>query len=380
MILNTYRAVFRAPGTAAFCAAGFVMRIPIAIYPLGLVLLISTRTGHYGFAGALAGTYVYANGLGNPMLARLVDRYGQSRVLLPASAVHMAGVAAICILAETDSPQWTLVFPTAICGFAFLSVGSLVRARWSMVLAGRPELTTAYSLESTLDEVIFTAGPLIATVIATQVSAVLGLALAAVLVGTGAVWLRRQHGTEPPPHPKDAPRRASAMRHRGMTLLILAAVGASGGVLAAMAFGSAVAGFAYGSRPWRASVLRRFRLQAIAFGALPVLFLAAVNVPVLAVCAFVVGIGIAPLLITAFGLVEQIVPGAALTEGMAWLITGISMGFGAASALVGRIADTSGARVAFSVTIGSGVLVAVVGLALYRLLSRQPESQPLAVG
>jgi MFS family permease len=158
------------------------------------------------------------------------------------------------------------------------------------------------------------------------------------------------------------------------------ATGASGAMLAAMAFGSAVAGFTYGSRPWRASVLRRFRLQAIAFGALPVLFLAAANLPVLAVCAFVVGLGIAPLLITAFGLVEQIVPGAALTEGMAWLITGISMGFGAASALVGRIADTSGARVAFSVAIGSGVLVAVVGLALYRLLSRQPESQPLAVG
>jgi len=98
------------------------------------------------------------------------------------------------------------------------------------------------------------------------------------------------------------------------------------------------------------------------------------------VCAFVVGLGIAPLLITAFGLVEQIVPGAALTEGMAWLITGISMGFGAASALVGRIADTSGARVAFSVTIGSGVLVAVLGVALHRVLSRQPESQPLPVG
>lgn len=400
-MLNAYRVVFRAPGTAAFCSAGFVMRIPIAIYPLGLVLLISTRTGHYGFAGLLAGTYVYANGLGSPILARLVDRYGQSRVLLPASAAHMAGVAAICVLAETKSPQWTLLLPTAVCGFAYLSVGSLVRARWSKALAGRPELTTAYSLESTLDEVIFTVGPLIATVVATQVSAVLGLALAAVLVGTGAVWLRRQRGTEPSPHPKDAPPRASAMRHRGMTLLVLAAVGmggvfasaevtmvaycgqhgatgASGAVIAAMAFGSALAGFWYGTRPWRASMLRRFRLQALAFGALPMLFLAAVNVPVLALCAFVVGFGIAPLLITAFGLVEQIVPGAALTEGMAWLITGISLGFGATSALVGRIADTSGARVAFSVTIGSGVLVAVLGLALYRALSA--ESQPVAVG
>src|SRR6266496_6333245 len=230
-MLSTYRAVFRAPGSAAFCAAGFVMRIPIALYPIGLVLLISTRTGHYGFAGLLGGAYVVSNGIGNPVLARVVDRYGQSRVLVPASVVHVGALAVVCVLAQARAAQWTLVAPVVVGGFAYLSVGSLVRARWSTVLAGRPELTTAYSLESTLDEVIFTAGPLIATVVATQVSAVLGLALAAVLVGTGAVWLRRQHGTEPPPHPKDAPRRASAMRHRGMTLLILAAVG-MGGVFA----------------------------------------------------------------------------------------------------------------------------------------------------
>jgi MFS family permease len=401
LILDTYRAVFRAPGTAAFCAAGFLMRIPIAIYPLGLVLLISTRTGHYGFAGLLAGTYVYANGLGSPVLARLVDRYGQSRVLLPASLAHMCAVAAICLMAESDSPQWTLLIPTAVCGFAYLSVGSLVRARWSMALAGRPELTTAYSLESTLDELIFTVGPLIATVVATQVSPVLGLALAAVLVGSGALWLRRQPATEPPPYPAGSPRRSSAMRHRGMTLLVLAAAamggvfasaevtmvafcgqhgatGVSGAVLASMAFGSAVAGFGYGARPWRADVLRRFRLQAIAFGVLPVIFLTAVNVPVLAVCAFVVGLGIAPLLITAFGLIERIVPGAALTEGISLLISGISVGFGLASAVVGRIADAHGARVAFSVTIASGVLVAVLGLALYRLLSPESQPQPVA--
>jgi MFS family permease len=139
-----------------------------------------------------------------------------------------------------------------------------------------------------------------------------------------------------------------------------------------------VAGFGYGARPWRADVLRRFRLQAIAFGVLPVIFLTAVNVPVLAVCAFVVGLGIAPLLITAFGLIERIVPGAALTEGISLLISGISVGFGLASAVVGRIADAHGARVAFSVTIASGVLVAVLGLALYRLLSPESQPQPVA--
>jgi len=93
-LLSTYRAAFRVPGSTAFCAAAFIMRFSIAVYPIGLVLLISLRTGHYTFAGVLSGIYVFANGAGNPVLARLVDRYGQSRVLLPASAVHVAAVVA----------------------------------------------------------------------------------------------------------------------------------------------------------------------------------------------------------------------------------------------------------------------------------------------
>lgn len=403
-MLGTYRAVFRAPGTAAFCAAGFVMRMPIAIYPIGLVLLISTRTGHYGFAGLLSGAFVLANGVGNPILARLVDRHGQSRILLPATGVHVAGIAAVCLLAKLHTPQWTLLIPAAVAGFAWLAVGSLIRARWSMVLAGRPELTTAYSLESTLDEVIFTVGPLIATVIATQVNAILGLLLGGALAAVGALWLQPQRHTEPPPHPAGSPKHRSAVRYPGMALMTLAAAfmgavfasaevsmiafcgqhhrtGLSGLVVACFAFGSGVAGLFYGARTWRAGLPHRFLVQSLIFAVLPVLFLAAVNVPALAVCAFVVGLGIAPMLITGFGLVAEIVPSPALTEGMAWLTTGLSIGYGAASAAVGRIADTHGARVAFSVTIASGVLVGVLALTLHRRVAAPVvEPQPAAVG
>jgi MFS family permease len=403
-VLGGYRAVFRVPGTAAFCAAGFVMRMPIAIYPIGLVLLISTRTGQYSFAGLLSGAYVLAGGAGNPILARLVDRYGQSRILMPASAVHVAGIAAVCLLARLHSPRWTLLVPAAVAGFGLLAVGSLVRTRWSLVLAGRPELATAFSLESTLDEVIFTVGPLIATAIATQVNAVVGLLLGAALVAVGAVWLQPQRATEPPAHPAGSPRHRSAARHRGMGLMTLAAcgmgavfasaevtmiafcgqhhrTGASGLVVACLAFGSGVSGFFYGARTWRASLVRRFVAQALVFAMLPVLFLAAANVPVLAVCAFVVGLGIAPMLITAFGVIAELVPSTALTEGMAWLTTGLSLGYGVASAAVGRIADAHGARVAFSVTIGAGMLVGVLALTLHRRIARPVvEARPVAVG
>ena len=403
-MLSTYRAAFRVPGSAAFCAAAFIMRFSIAVYPIGLVLLISTRTGHYTFAGLLSGIYVFANGLGNPVLARLVDRYGQSRVLLPASAVHVGGAGTIIVLAQERAPDWALIPPTVVCGFAYLAVGSLVRARWSYVLVGRPELSTAYSLESTLDEVIFTAGPLLAVVVATQLDPVLVFVFGAALVAIGTVWLRRQRATEPPAHEVGTPRHGSALRYRGMPLLVLAAVGMgavfasaevtmvafcsqhgatglAGVVLACLAFGSGVAGFGYGSRTRAGNVLGRFRRQSLVFAVLPLLFLAAVNIPVLAVLAFVVGLGIAPTLITSFSLIEGIVPGGALTEGMSWLVTGLSIGYGAAAALVGRVADADGARVAFSVTIGSGLLVGAVALALHaQLRERAVESQAAVVG
>jgi MFS family permease len=135
-------------------------------------------------------------------------------------------------------------------------------------------------------------------------------------------------------------------------------------VLAAIAVGSAASGLVYGAIGWRTSVLDRFRVQSVSFALLPILLLAATSVPVLAVCAFVFGLGVAPALITMFGLVQQIVPARALTEGLSWIGTGLNVGYGAGAAVVGGIADAHGARAAFLVVIGSALPVGVIGLLL----------------
>jgi MFS family permease len=406
-VLAPYRTLFRVSGAPRLAAAAFVMRAPIAIYPIGLVLIVSARTGHYGFAGVLSGVYVIANGVGNPTLARLADRVGQRRLLVPASAVHLAAVLALAACFELRWPDWVALSLTVVAGFAYLSVGSLVRARWSYRLAGRPELSTAYSVESTLDEIIFVLGPLIATLIATQLQPELVLYLGGALVIGGAVWLAADRVTEPPRRTTGSAAPASALRTRGMPTLALYAAamgvvfssaevtmvafcgqhghrGLSGAPLAAFAFGSAVAGFGYGARHWRADLLDRFRLQAIVFGLLTATFLLAINIPVLVACAFVAGFGIAPALITAFGLTERLVPNASLTEGLAWLITGLSVGYGAGAALVGRIADAHGARTAFLVTLGAGLTMAALGAGLHHALSgtsamTRVESEPADV-
>jgi len=177
----------------------------------------------------------------------------------------------------------------------------------------------------------------------------------------------------------------SALRSRGMIPLTVASVGMgavfasaevsmiafcgqhghrpwSGFVLAAIAAGSGLSGFLYGAIRWRADVLRRFRLQSVVFAVLPCALFAATSVPVLAGGAFILGIGIAPALITVFGLIQQIVPARALTEGMAWIATGLNVGYGAGAALVGGIADAHGARAAFVVVVASSMSVGVLGL------------------
>ena len=387
-MFSGYRAVFRAPGSAAFCAASFVMRMPIAMYPIGIVLIISARSGHYGFAGVLSACYTFGAAVGMPTLAVLIDRLGQRRLILPSTIVHIAAVVTTAVLVRTSTPDWLLVFPTVVFGFTFLSVGSLVRARWAAALDDGAQLTTAMSLESVLDEVIFVVGPLIATVLATQTVPVAVLYVAGGLVAVGAIWLATLRTTEPAVHPKDPDGRGFALSAPGMWLLTVATVpvgavfasaevsavafsgqhghrGLSGVALACIAAASALSGLIYGSRRRRGDLVGQFRKQATVFAVLPFVLLAAVNMPTLFVVDFLLGLGIAPALIAAFGLASYLVPARSLTEGLTWITTGLSAGYGIGAALVGTIADQHGARTAFLVVIGSALLVGVLGWAVH---------------
>ena len=397
-MLDRYRSVFRIPGAAAFSAASFVLRMPIAIYPIGIVLIISARDGRYGFAGVLTAWYIFGNALSTPLLSVLVDRHGQRRIMLPTAAVHVVAVVALVVLLRTDASNWLLTGPAVLLGLSYLSVGSLVRARWSVQLDGRPELATALSVESVLDELIFVIGPLVATVLATRSDPIVVLYVGVALVAGGSLWLASLRATEPPAHPRADTGHVSALRCRGMVVLTVATVamgatfasaevsmvaycgqhgqrGLSGVVLAGIALGSGVSGLAYGAIEWRSDLLTRFRTQAIVFAVLPFVLFATVNVPVLAAAGFVLGLGIAPALITAFGLIQQIVPARALTEGLSWVSTGLNVGYGAGAALIGGIADHHGARAAFLVVVGSSVAVGLLGLLLHaRLDSARTES------
>src|SRR3954447_9852703 len=197
-VTSPYRRVLSIPGAVAFSFCGLVARLPISMTSLGVVLLVSARTGSYSVAGGVSAAYVAASAVGAVPLARLVDRRGQSVVLGPAVTLSVAALAMLMVAVERGWPTpWAHVF-AALSGLAMPNVGAAVRARWAYVVEERSLLDTAFALEAVNDEVVFVVGPALTTFLATSVDPLPGLvaAGAAAFVGTWAFVAQR--ATSPP--------------------------------------------------------------------------------------------------------------------------------------------------------------------------------------
>src|SRR5262249_43957245 len=86
----------------------------------------------------------------------------------------------------------------ALAGCTLPSVGSMVRARWSVLLAGTGRLHTAVSLEAVADEIIFVVGPAFVTLLATAVYPAPGGGAALAMGVAGPLLFAAQRRTEPP--------------------------------------------------------------------------------------------------------------------------------------------------------------------------------------
>src|SRR6202042_3682998 len=132
-----------------------------------------------------------------PRLARLVDSHGQRRILLPLLAVFVLSTAGLITAVELRLPTWAFFAPGAIAGATMPSLGAMVRARWSVLLAGSPRLHAAFSFESVADELCFILGPAAVTLLATEAFPAFGVGVAAVLCLVGTLWFAAERGTEP---------------------------------------------------------------------------------------------------------------------------------------------------------------------------------------
>jgi len=388
---NPYREIFAAPGARSFALAGLISRLPFSMMGIGIITMLVQSGQGYGLAGMVAAIYALAAALLAPQISRLVDRYGQSRVLPLATTICVAGIAALLACAHFDAPNWTLCVFAAAAG-CIPSMPAMTRARWTLIFRGKPELNTAFSLESVLDEMAFIVGPPISVGLSVALFPEAGPLIAAIMLVIGVTIFVLQKETEPPVQPAEDRQSGSVLRHVTLFIPILALLGmgvivgtvdvvsvafaeaagrpvAASLVLSLYALGSCLAGLAFGAVKLGVPLPRLFLICALATAATVVPLFLAQGVFSLAGLMFISGLFFAPSMIVAMRLGEAIVPPSQLTEGLTWMTTGLGIGVAGGAAMAGAVVERFGVQAGFGVAVAAGVIIFVVATLGYRPLS-----------
>jgi MFS family permease len=393
---NPYREIFRAPGTVGFAAAGFVARLPIAMVPMGLVAMLSQTHGEYWLAGAASAVFALTNALISPQVSRLVDRHGQRRILVPATIVSV--IAFVLLLGATywRWPSWTL-FAFAIAAAVMPSMPAMIRARWSEIYRNTPQLNTAFAFESIADEVLYMTGSVLSVGLSVAWFPEAGPLMATLFLAIGTALFVVQTSTEPRVHPANKTQGASALSSRPLQIITFAliALGALFGtaevtvialakafgmpaaasfILAGYAGGSLVVGLVFGLLKLKSSLAQQFAFANLVAAATTLPLLLITNIPMLALFLFLAGASISPTLITAFGLIEQRIPAAKLTEGITWAVTGIGIGMAIGSFASGYVIDAFGPASGFWVSVVAGATALITVMLGYRILAGRDQA------
>lgn len=374
---NPYREIFRAPGAKGFSAAGFFARLPIAMAPIGIVAMLSQTHGEYWLAGAVSATFALTNAAVAPQISRLVDRKGQSSVLVPATIISVIAFAILIIATNQRWPAWTL-FLSAFLAAAMPSIPAMMRARWTEIFRDRPELNTAFAFESAADELVYIAGASLSVGLAVSLFPEAGTMISTASLALGTFAFLLQRSTEPKVRSfESGSRQHSAIRLRSVQIITVALIfvgstfataevsavaitkelgqpEAASLVIGVYAIGSFVVGLLLGAINPKMPLQRQLLIavSVLALTALPLLF-ASTTVSLLAFAVFLSGVAISPIFITAFGLIERRVPESMLTEGVTWVMTGIGIGMALGAFISGWVIDNFGPSNGFWVSIAA---------------------------
>ncbi len=240
-------------------------------------------------------------------------------------------------------------------------------------------------------------GPILVTVLATAIDPAAGLGTAIAAGLAGSLALAAQRATEPPAS-RLASRGTTAVRMPwgvlGPLFVTAVALGvvfggsevatvafadelgrkvASGPLLALLALGSMLAGFASGLVRWRWSTPARVRAGMTTLAVLLVPLPFVDGLALMGLFLFLAGFAVAPTLIAAVAWIEEAVPPGRLTEGISVVTTGLYVGLAPGAALVGAVVDRHGASASYWVPVGAAVVGASAGLATALVPSLAPQ-------
>ncbi|MCY0919421.1 MFS transporter [Streptomyces sp. H27-G5] len=356
----TYGAVLGSRHVVRLLGGTLTGRLPNSMVPVGLVLWITDGGGSLAFAGLLAALYGLASGLSQPVKGRLMDRQGQTRVSAPAVLLNAGCLAALPLIGAGGHPAAL----TAVVGFAGLVTPPLeagLRALWPTVLPDLGRRRVVQALDTGSQGLLYIAGPLLASWLATAYGpdTALTATAALTLVGTAVVLTAAPSQAWRPA--ADGETGSERLLSAGLTLLFTALAGTgfafgamnvwsagmaathglamlSGVLPAAFSTGSLLGSLIYARRAWPGPTSTQLITTSALFllGWTPLL---AQPGPRTAIALTAIpGLFFTLIITNGFHTVDVLAPASRTTEAYAWLILSVGTGQAAGTALAAALA------------------------------------------
>lgn len=375
-----YRDVLRTAGVGRIIAAQLLARFPTGMTSLGILLHVHHITGSYGQAGLVLAATSIGQAVAGPVTSRWMGRWGMRRVLTLTMLVCAAALTTIALLPAALPIYMVLGL---VAGLSTPPVQPAVRTIYPKLVNSR-QLGSLFSLDASLQEIIWILAPVLITFVATQAGTTPGLLLIVAILLVGGIWfiLSPEVGRVRIPRSK---RRFGTVLARPAVLLatvmgflligacsaveagVVAAFGhgglEAGLVLAVFSLGSLGGGLVSGSIPIGRWTMAR-RLAIVTAGLALAVF--SLNVWWISGSLVLAGIGIAPALAVISAMTTASVRFSDTAEAFGWVGTGQLIGAAAGSAIAGFLIDGSGAPGA-AIT---AVVFAAVGLVVATVFAR----------
>ncbi|MEV4129931.1 MFS transporter [Nocardia sp. NPDC049707] len=376
-----YRAVLGVRHVARLLCGTLIGRMPTGMAPIAILLLVRAEDGSLVLAGILAALFGLASALGQPVLGRLVDQRGQTRVLVGAvTAATTAFLVLPCISPLHHPVLAALAVITAGLSTPPLEAG--LRALWPVLLPDPGQQRVALSLDTSTQGLVFIVGPLLAAGCSAAVGPHAAIAATAALGLLGAAMVVSAEPSRTWSPTAQQVHWSGPLRVPGLRVLLAALTGTGvalgavnvlalnaaernhagwlAGVLpTALSVGSLLGGLLYGRRFLPGPPVAHLVTAATGFtvGWLPLLQDPA---PYAAVAfAVLPGLFLAPLLTASFLTVGSFAPPGESTEAFAWLIACIGIGQSASTTLA-SLAATAGPLACVAIPLAGAAITLVL--------------------
>jgi hypothetical protein len=382
-VIARYRALLSVPGFARLLVSAVVGRLPSGMFSLALLLFVREHTSSFLAAGVAVGAFSLAGAAVGPLLGALVDRAGQTRVLAPSAAAQGGVLVILVLVARAGAGAAVLVALAALAGAVQPPIAGCVRALWAHVSTDEQSLETAYALDATTQEVIWTLGPLLVGSTAALVSPAAAVLACASITICGTAFFAASKLSSGWRAPARERARGGALASHGLRALLGTVVPAgvvigavevglpalavqhgarlsAGPLLALFSVGSMAGGLLYSAATWKRPIGLRYigLLAAMAVGVAPLV--AAHALAAVYPLSALAGLGVAPMLSCQFSLVGALAPAGTATEAFTWHRGATIAGMAAGSTLGGSLIDSQGAGGAFALGCASVALACLL--------------------